>query len=522
MSKKDTQKKKKKLSPITWILIVVITIMALLSAFTTVAVGSVTRKNARSNIKIVTDERAKVINDYAEWIEDTLSNFSYAAQITDALQDERDSAKIANLQNYVTTYKESEEDITSLFVVDWNGNIIAASDTENIGADIYGEDVLAELQGKIAAENGGVYNDGTQTLPNTTKAIILMYKGIYDETGKAIGFTGITVYAQNLVNDLAHVQIHGLEEVQYSLIDTSTNQYLYSTDLSLIGANCDIEEVQQLSVDVRGNLKDSTGLVDSKDLFGVGKKTLSAYDYNADYGWILFLTVPERKIYAMAYQLQAFVLIFGILLLILVAVFGIINGHQQAVNRKLGNQVLKNEATKKSLETAMFNDILTEVKNRTSFEVALEKMKVDKNHPCYFAMYDICELSTINAQFSNDAGDAILCNTAQILQKAFPTGKVYRTGDDEFIVSVQKSDNSEFTYKKMLNDIGAAQIELQNPQETPDGTINVVYKVAVTRATEDLSSTIIAVLKDMTKQTGATLPDQVNFLDYDLLGGEEG
>ncbi|MBO4866611.1 MAG: diguanylate cyclase, partial [Ruminococcus sp.] len=139
------------------------------------------------------------------------------------------------------------------------------------------------------------------------------------------------------------------------------------------------------------------------------------------------------------------------------------------------------------------------------------------DNPCYCIMFDISELAAINMQFGNDAGDAVLTRTAQVLKEAFPDGKVYRTGDDEFVITILKNDNSPFAHNQVVNEIIKAQSELMKKQDIPDGQIDVAYKIAAVRTADELNTTVIAVLKDMAKHNGISSIGQFPFLDLDSM-----
>lgn len=147
----------------------------------------------------------------------------------------------------------------------------------------------------------------------------------------------------------------------------------------------------------------------------------------------------------------------------------------------------------------------------------IDEIQTDSDHPCYFAMFDISGLAAINMQFGNDAGDTVLCNTANILTEAFPDGTVYRTGDDEFVVAIRKDDNSPAAYNQVIRAVTAVQSELFKTQEIPDAAIQVGYKVTLVRTTAELSTTVVAVLKDMANRGGRTPLGQINFLDLDAM-----
>lgn len=510
---KANEKKGFKLNRISIILIIELLAMILITTIITVAVTSSTSKDARNNMLNVAGQRAKVIEDYAIWAEDTLDNFSYAAQIKEFLEDPTNTEKFQAAQKLTAEYAEDVGDLEGLYIADWNAKTLAHSNPDTIGVVIREGERLEQLHTVLDDGQDQVYNAGMLISPSTGRQVVACYKAILDDSGRPIGFVGLGVYTENLLNDLSALQIGGLENASYILLNTNDNAYLYDgDDPALIGTVCEIPDITDINAALTAGTAAQSG---NGTFMANGVKTESAYFHIEDYDWTLFMNAPQAQVLGLTYNMQVFILIFGFIILLLIGAFGVFNIHQEAVSRKLENQVKKNAATQESLETVMFNDILTEVKNRSSLEAALDKVNADAEHPCYFAMFDISELSAINCQFSNDAGDAVLCNTADVLTKAFPDGTVYRTGDDEFVVAIQKDSNSTAAYNQVFREVQDAHADLLRPQETPDGTINVAYKIALVRASSELSTTVIAVLKDMAKRGGRTVPGQVNFVDLD-------
>ncbi|MCR5600361.1 MAG: diguanylate cyclase [Ruminococcus sp.] len=508
------EKTKKKLSPITWILIGLLAFMAILITFMTVAVSKITARNAQSNMETVAKERAKVIVDYVHWAEDTLDNFSHASDIKNYLLDQENTDCYKAAQKYTQEFGAEVSDLEGLYICDWNAKTLTHINPDTIGVVIREGDRLAQLRDAFEAADDDIYNAGILISPNSGNQVVSIYKAIYD--GRTpIGFVGLAIKTENVLSDIADMNIGGLQSSTYDLINAKDNIYLYSEDKSLIGTVCEVPDIQNINSELVSSTEDVTSYGEFPD--ATGKKMASVSDYISEYGWTLFVNAPSKEVYSMRNQLQIFILIFGILIILLVAVFGLINAHQESINRKLGNQLLKNEATEASLQTALFNDILTEVKNRVAFGEDLDKMQADEKHPCYFAMFDISELAAINTHFGNDAGDVVLCNTAAALTKAFPDGTVYRTGDDEFVVAVRKEDASTVAHNQVVNEVKNAQRDLFEPQETPIGMINVGYKIGLVRTTNEPSTNVVSVLKEMVNISGRSTLGQVEFVDMDSM-----
>jgi diguanylate cyclase (GGDEF)-like protein len=508
------KRKQKKLSPITWILIGVLTVMAVLITFMTVAVSKITSRNAQGNMQTVAAERAKVIEDYVIWAEDTLNNFSHASDVKNLLLDPSNPEALDQAQKYTTNFASEIGDLEGLYIADWNSKTLTHTNLDTVGTIIRTGERLDQLHNELIEAKDDTYTAGILISPSSGKQVVSIYKCIYNGS-EPIGFVGLAVQSENTLSDLADMQISGLGNASYLLLNAEDNVYLYSPDPSQIGKVCEIPDVTNINDAILSGSSEYEGVGEFKD--DSGKKMLSTYVYLDNYGWTLLFNAPSSEVYGMRNQLQIFVLIFGILILLLVGIFGIINAHQENVNRKLGLQVQRNAATEESLQTAMFQDILTDVQNRVSFSVDIENIQTDIDHPCYCIMFDINELASINMQFGNDAGDAVLSRTAQVLKEAFPDGKVYRTGDDEFVITILKNDNSPFAHNQVVNEIIKAQSELMKKQDIPDGQIDVAYKIASVRTADELNTTVIAVLKDMAKHNGISPIGQFPFLDLDSM-----
>ena len=104
---------------------------------------------------------------------------------------------------------------------------------------------------------------------------------------------------------------------------------------------------------------------------------------NAAVEFLLMLDAPSKEVYAVERQLRIFMLIFAVLMIGLVLIFSYLNKKQEIANQKLYKQVERTEKTKESLNTAIFNDILTNVRNRTAFTMDLDKGRPDIEHTCY-------------------------------------------------------------------------------------------------------------------------------------------
>ena len=523
----------KKISNITIILIIQLVVMAALIIGATKIISSYSRNNALDNMATITDERAQIIENFVDESEKTLSKFCRASQVTDLLElDPEELKKLVDkeysgygkatlesqekleaAQKFTEEFGKDIDNLEGVWIGTWDTLVMTHTNASVAGMTTRTDpDALNALRQSLLDAGDGVYDAGIIISPASQQQIVSMYKAVYNSKGEPVGLVGLGIFTEGLVNTLNNLTIRGIDNSSYYMVNVADNKFIFINDPSLVATEVTDQSILDVSNALREGTTDMTG---SFQFEAAGTKQIATYSYMQNRGWVLLLNAPKSEVYKMTNNMRLFVAIFGILILGLVIIFGIINARQEAINRKLNKQVIKTERTKESLSTAMFKDILTDVSNRVSLSMDLDKVKTSKERPCYFTMFNIADFSQINTNFGNDAGDAILVNTAQVLAQAFPDGTVYRTGSDEFVVAVQKNEDSTATYNQIYRQINDAHGELVKPQETPNGTLNVNYKVALVKKSTDLSTAVITALKDMTNRSGKTPFGQVQFVDLD-------
>lgn len=217
--------------------------------------------------------------------------------------------------------------------------------------------------------------------------------------------------------------------------------------------------------------------------------------------------------------LGIFFAVFGIALLV---IFNIINARQMKTNEKLASAVSTNIKAKESLNTAVFNDILTDVGNRISFinKFAKYKIKDEKNTDYYFAMFDIDNFSSINITYGIIAGDTLLVSTASRLKTCFRNGEIYRTGSDEFVV-VLKCDTGDSS-EDIMTMVNNAYIKLSQPHDISSGNLSVSYSVSVVKknGSKDVDISMLQYLKDAITKDRMTVMNKIVFFDVDAAASQ--
>ena len=506
-------KKKKKMSTVNIVLIIELVVMLLLTLLITKIVSSRTRQSSLDHMATITEERAHIIESYIENAEKTLSAYARAGQITDLLLNPKDPAAKTAAQKYTEKFSGDIPDLEGIYVSEWNTHVLAHTDKSVVGIITRKEEgPLKQLHDAMLAASPGVYDTGIIISPASGKQIVSMYMAVMDDNNEPIGLVGLGLYTDGLINTLNKLQIRGIDTSFYSMVNTADNKYIFNPDKSLVSTVTEQPEILTLCKEIGKDPKNYSGNFEYKY---DDDKYISTYTYMKEYGWILMLDAAKSEIYRLSISMRVFFAIIGLLMLGLVVMFHLINKKQEQIVEKLSTQILRNEKTKESLETAMFRDILTDVSNRVSFTMDAERLEPNQEFPYYFVMLNISDFSDINIRYGNDIGDQVLRATVETLKKVFPNGNVYRTGSDEFVVMIQVENNTT-GYNSVINNVNTAHAALLASLETSAGPINADYKIAVAKKSEGIDASIISTLKDMTNRTGNAVFGQVQFVDLDL------
>jgi len=122
-------------------------------------------------------------------------------------------------------------------------------------------------------------------------------------------------------------------------------------------------------------------------------------------------------------------------------VSGIILSSRDITDRKLLEQELRYLST---------HDALTSLHNRTYFEEELNRLESGTFNPVGMMIFDLDGLKLVNDTMGHEAGDRLLKNFAQIMQKCYRNGDIVsRVGGDEFAVLLPETNS------KMLDKVAA-------------------------------------------------------------------
>ena len=150
------------------------------------------------------------------------------------------------------------------------------------------------------------------------------------------------------------------------------------------------------------------------------------------------------------------------------------------------------EMSRKSYEAEIMHklaheDGLTGLENRMSFSEYEKEMKLRTDGLVYIIQLDINYLKKVNDTYGHSAGDKHIIAAANIIRNVFGEyGRIFRTGGDEFIVTMESSSvmNLGKVYRECERRF-KDEIEEYNKKENPPVKLSIAYGMGELRCGKD-------------------------------------
>ena len=248
------------------------------------------RENTINSMTTIVMDKATIVEKYMGEAEAFLLAYSRSGDITNLLKNPTDVEAQKIAQAYTEKYSlDRGVYLEGIYASEWNTHVLTHTNPGTVGITTRKEEKLTELQNiLIEYGNDEVYNTGIIISPATNRQIISMYKGVFDENGEPIGLVGGGIFTDGLKEVLAALPISGMPNAKSYLINSSTNEFIFHDDETLIGTQTPYGELLSHVV------SDSNNPIGFVEVDG----RIISYCVMPTRGWVFVVTDTAEEIFA--------------------------------------------------------------------------------------------------------------------------------------------------------------------------------------------------------------------------------
>ena len=198
---------------------------------TSIFAGNSMKTRAIASLLSAADDRADIVVNYIRSVENTLTDYIKAGQITDLLANPTDDTLQAKAQVYTENFSKDIEYLEGIYTSNWDTKTLAHTNPKSVGIVTRPtEEGRDFLHNAMEGSKNGIYNSGIIISPASGEQCVSMYKGVFDSTGNLIGHGGIAVYTSGIINKLNELSLSELNTSQYALLNMKTGEYILHPD----------------------------------------------------------------------------------------------------------------------------------------------------------------------------------------------------------------------------------------------------------------------------------------------------
>jgi len=256
-------------------------------------------ENVNNNMNTYLNAQATTIENFVRQSEETLLLFSKADIVREFIKNPDSEELFEKAQAYTVEYYNTLDRWEGLYIAAPTTKVLAYNVVPVIGKILRPQpERVQELHECMRAAKSGVYDAGIIVSPGTGELCLSMYSPIYDEDGTTLlGYVGGGVFNTVLEDKLREINVSGITNSNFYMINTDTNiTYIATDDYSSeqIAQKITDSMLKQVATNVTTGSPD--GSFECKD----SKKTLMTVGYksNTERNWTVILSAPKDEIYA--------------------------------------------------------------------------------------------------------------------------------------------------------------------------------------------------------------------------------
>ena len=257
------------------------------------------KNTAMNNMKTSLEAREKIVEQYVKDSESILIAYSQAPVIAELLKNPDDKKIQAKAQQFTENYYKKLDQWEGVYTSRWADTfVLAHNNPKVVGITTRKGEALKQLQDAMT-EAKGIYNAGIIVSSASQKLILSMYCPVYDTDGSTIvGYVGGGPFAEGLKALLDELQVDGLKNAEFAMINTQTKMHIFNKDAKKMAT--EIKDSTYLSIieQLNKNKKATSGTLEYKAEDGADH--IAVYQSVEDRGWAVVLNDSKSEIYQTA------------------------------------------------------------------------------------------------------------------------------------------------------------------------------------------------------------------------------
>lgn len=299
--------------------VLVVQLVVFLALFGVVnsSLSNAMNSSAQSNFKTAAMDRSEIIESYIKSTEDTLTSYLKASQIQNLLNDPANPEYTAEAQKYTEDFSRELANLEGIYASSWDTKTLTHTSAGAVGLVTRPDEAKRKpLHDAMIAANG-VYNTGIMISPASGNQVISMYKAVKNDEGEYIGYGGIAVLTEGLVDTLDGLGLDGLESSQYFLVNADTGEYIFHPDAEKIATVAEEKFVNDIIAEVKGTAEDACNYTEYTE----GRtKYIAAYNSISSHGWVFIISDKTSEVFAAANSLRIVLAIICVLSALILSV----------------------------------------------------------------------------------------------------------------------------------------------------------------------------------------------------------
>ncbi len=268
--------------------------LSIIYIFVSLATSNTMKDASIDRMLETSKDRSEIIQNYIHNAEIYLKGYTKENDLIEALKNPT-TENLEKAQNSTVAYASVNDKLENIYLADINSVVLSSMVTNVIGVQLRKGDDLKQLTDQIFIGNE-VYNTGVIKSKSTDAQVLSMYCPIYDSNGNALGYAGMALTADGLLDTLNSLGFVGLESSRYELLNLNNNTYICTEDITKHGMEIEDQSLLNLIEEVKNSNQESNPWKEYKNSV-TGEDETAVYNYIENRNWLFVIKVQNSELY---------------------------------------------------------------------------------------------------------------------------------------------------------------------------------------------------------------------------------